>query len=146
MAALALSASAAIVRAEPACPSSSAAAVADTIREIFAALSVDDDAGLTRVLAPDFYAFDAGRRFDGPALVALVKSAHKAGKTLVWTVNEPDVHIACDRAWIAYVNRGSVGDAAGSQPVIWQESANLRFEDGRWRIEFLHSNRVTQAP
>lgn len=129
-------------RGPAACARADTDAVAAIVREMFAALTTDDETRLTQIFTPDFYAFDAGKRFDGMALAELVKSAHATGKTLVWTVNEPDVRIVCDRAWIAYVNRGSVGDAAGSQPVTWQESANLRFEDGRWRIEFFHSNRA----
>lgn len=128
--------------ARGACPPADPAAVADTVREMFAALGADDTGRMQRVLAPGFYAYDAGRRFDGPALARFVEDAHKAGKRFVWTVQEPDVRIACDRAWIAYVNRGSVGDAAAAQPVTWLESAVLRHQDGRWRIEFFHSSRA----
>lgn len=118
------------------------AAVAQTMREMYAALSADDEAKLKDVITPDFYAFDGGKRFDGVSLFALVNDAHKAGKVFVWTVNEPDVHVNGDEAWIAYVNRGSVG----AQPVTWLESAMLRFEGGRWRIAFFHSTRVPAAP
>jgi hypothetical protein len=47
-----------------------------------------------------------------------------------------------DLAWITYVNRGSVGDAAGVTPVTWLESAVLRHDGRRWRIRFFHSTRV----
>ena len=132
--------------ARAACPAADPAAVADTVREMFAAIGVDDTPRMQRVLAPGFYAYDAGRRFDGPALARLVEDAHRAGKRFVWTVQEPDVRIDCDRAWIAYVNRGSVGDAAAAQPVTWLESAVLRHQDGRWRIEFFHSSRAAKSP
>jgi hypothetical protein len=143
---LAVLAAASTAQARAACPPADPTAVADTVREMYAALSVDDMARMQRVLAPGFYAYDAGKRFDGPALGQLVEAAHKAGKRLVWTVQEPDVRIACDRAWIAYVNRGSIGDATGSEPVTWLESAMLRHQDGRWRIEFFHSSHAAKAP
>jgi ketosteroid isomerase-like protein len=134
--------SAAAAEPQTQCATRSADAVTETMRDMYAALSAGDDARLTSIFTSDFYSFDAGKRFDGPALAALVKDAHKAGKKYVWTVNEPDVHVQCDGAWIAYVNRGSVTDASGATPVTWLESAVLRFETGRWRIAFFHSSRA----
>lgn len=144
--ALVLLAAGPAAEARAACPPADPAAVAGAVREMFAALAVDDLARMRRVLAPGFYAYDAGRRFDGPALSELVAAAHKAGKRFVWTVQEPDIRIDCDRAWIAYLNRGSVGDAAATRLVTWLESAVLRHRDGRWRIEFFHSSRAAPAP
>ncbi|MBL8780500.1 MAG: nuclear transport factor 2 family protein [Alphaproteobacteria bacterium] len=135
------------VAAEPQtqCASDRGDAVAETMRDMYAALSADDEARLKTIVTADFYSFDAGKRFDGPALAALVRNAHKAGKTFVWTVNEPDVRMQCDWAWITYTNRGSVTDASATTPVTWLESAVLRFETGRWRIAFFHSSRAAPA-
>jgi Domain of unknown function (DUF4440) len=119
------------------------AAVADTLRAMYAAVSVMDRARLeTEIFAPGFYAYDLGKRFDGMDLVDLIEGAMAAGRRFVWTINEPDVRIVGDRAWIAYVNRGSVGDAETTTPVSWLESAMLARIDGRWRIEFFHSTRA----
>ena len=117
-------------------------AVIETIREMYAAAAIDDEAGLRAIFTDDFYAFDGGKRFDGMALPTLLKAAHAAGKRFVWTVNEPDVQVEGGWASIAFVNRGSVGDAAGMVPVTWLESAVLRFEGGCWRVRFFHSTRV----
>jgi len=45
--------------------------------------------------------------------MALIKNSHAAGKTLVWTVPQPKVRIEGKVAWITYLNRGSMQDAAG---------------------------------
>jgi ketosteroid isomerase-like protein len=124
----------------------SQAAVEKTMRDMYEALAADDAERLTTIFAEDFYAFDAGKRFDGPALTRLVIDAHKAGKRFVWTVNEADVRIQGNWAWIAYVNRGSVEDKSVVTPVTWLESAMLKFDAGRWRISFFHSSRVPPAP
>ena len=116
--------------------------VSETIRSMFAALAAEDFAKLRAVIAPDFYAFEAGGRITGDALIDLIKKAHAAGKTYVWTVNEPEVHIDGNTAWVTYVNRGSIKDAAGTKDVSWLESAVLRKEKGNWRIQFFHSTRV----
>ena len=117
-------------------------AVIETIREMYAAAAIDDEAHLAKILTEDFYAFDGGKRFDGMALPALIKAAHAAGKRFVWTVTEPTVWVAQNWASIAFINRGSVGDADGTTPVTWQESAVLKFDGKRWRVQFFHSNRV----
>jgi ketosteroid isomerase-like protein len=109
---------------------------------MFAALAAEDIPKLRAVLAPDFYAFEAGGRVTGDALIDLLKQAHAAGKVYVWTVNEPEVHIDGSTAWITYLNRGSIKDAAETRDVSWLESAVLRKDKGNWRIQFFHSTRV----
>jgi hypothetical protein len=120
--------------------------VVDALNQLFEAASHDDDKLFKEVLAPNFYAFDNGKRFDGMQLPALIKAAHGAGKVYVWSVNDPQVHITCDWAWVTYTNRGSVGDASGTQPMSWLESVVLHYEGKRWRIQFLHSTRAAPTP
>jgi ketosteroid isomerase-like protein len=118
--------------------------VTEAVRSMFAALAANDDGKFRAVIAPDFYAFDVGKRFTADALLELIKTAQAAGKVYVWTVTEPDVHISGDIAWIAYVNRGSIKDASGTENVTWLESAVLQKEKGAWRIRFLHSTRAAK--
>jgi ketosteroid isomerase-like protein len=117
-------------------------AVAAAARDLFAAAQIDDAAAFKAGVTADFYAYDNGKRFDGMALFDLIKAAHAQGRRFVWTVQEPKVVVACDTAFLAYVNHGAVGDAKGMQPIIWLESDYLRFEQGRWKIAFLHSTRA----
>jgi hypothetical protein len=124
------------------CAPENNSAVVDALNQLFEAASHDDDNLFKEVLAPNFYAFDNGKRFDGMQLPELIKAAHGAGKTYVWSVNDPEVHIACDWAWITYTNRGSAGDASGTHPMSWLESAVLHYQGQRWRIQFLHSTRA----
>ena len=118
--------------------------VTEAIRLFFAAATAVDLDKLHAVTAPDFYAFDAGGRFTRDALMDLIKAAHAAGKVYVWTVNEPEVHISGDIAWITYVNHGSIKDASGTKDVTWLESAVLQKEKGIWRIHFFHSTRAPE--
>jgi hypothetical protein len=129
-----------------ACPSPEPEPVAATLREMYAALSADDAARFQRVTAPTFYSYDVGKRYDGMALFELLKTAHANGTTLVWTVEEPATTVACDLAWITYVNRGSRTDAKGTVPVTWLESAVLKHDGTRWRIQFFHSTRAAATP
>jgi ketosteroid isomerase-like protein len=112
------------------------------MKSMYVAATNDDLAQFHTVAAPDFYAFDGGKRFSGDALMELIKTAHAAGKMYVWRVTEPEVHIEGDMAWITYTNHGSIRDASGTKPMRWLESAVLGKQNGGWRIRFFHSTRV----
>jgi hypothetical protein len=43
------------------------------------------------------------------------------------------------------LDRGSVGDASGTQPMSWLESAMLHYQGQRWHIQFLHSTRAAST-
>lgn len=119
------------------------ARVIKAVESMYLAAATDDLDLFHRVTAPDYFAFDNGRRFDGDALMRLVKNLHVSGKTYVWSVTEPQVEIFDDTALITYVNRVSVQDESGKKDLTWLESALLRKDNGTWRIRFLHS---TQMP
>jgi ketosteroid isomerase-like protein len=118
--------------------------VIEAVRSFFAAATAEDLNKLHAVITPDFYAFEAGGRISGDALMDMIKGAHAAGKVYVWTVNEPEVHISGDMGWITYVNRGSIKDTSGTKDVTWLESAVLKKEKGIWRIHFFHSTRAPE--
>jgi hypothetical protein len=118
------------------------AQVVDTMRTMYAAAATDDLATFHTVAAPDFYAFDGGKRYDGDALMNTLKSLHASGKVYVWTVTDPHVEGTCSLAWITYINRGSIKDASGTKDMTWLESAVLEKQAGAWRIRFFHSTRV----
>jgi hypothetical protein len=135
-------ASAAEVAAVPVAPASDRAQVVTTIERMYVALTNDNLTLFDSVIATGFYAFDGGKRFDGDALMELIKSLHAAGKVYVWNVTEPSVELFGDNALITYVNRGSLQDPSGKKELSWLESALLRKEQGIWRIRFFHSTRV----
>lgn len=114
----------------------------EAVRQMFVALTNDDAALFNSVTSADFYAFDVGKRFDGDALLQLVKQAHAAGKIYEWQVTEPEVRVDGSTALVTYVNHGSLQSAAGLTQLSWLESAVLRKEGGEWRIHFFHSTRV----
>ncbi len=126
--------------------SAEAKQVADTIRAMYAAAQKDNLDGFHAVVAPGFYAFDDGQRFDGDALMRMVIDLHGKGAKAVWTVTQPDVHISGNSAWIAYTNVGSLqmSPTAPVVPVQWLESAVLEKQSGRWKIVFFHSTRVPE--
>jgi hypothetical protein len=134
-----------VVRGQQGVLSADQAQVVSTVSAIFSAAEQDDLAKFHAVVAPGFYIFDAGARFDGDAIMTLIKAEHAKGKKYEWNVTEPDVHVLGGTAWIAYVNKGSVTDASGTVAQRWLESAFLERSGGAWKIVFMHSTRVPSA-
>lgn len=134
--------------AAPACaPTATAKAeIVGVMEGVFAAFRADDWQRFQQISATDFYAYDGGARFTGPALMDLIKHAHAGGKRWEWSITDPEVHVACNLAWITYVNRGSVQDTSRRQALTWLESAILEYANARWRIRFLHSTRAQETP
>lgn len=134
--------------AAAACPpkKGAEAAVVRAVGDMYAALRADDAAAFRAATTPNFRAFDVGQDMSGDALVRLVVSAHAAGKRYEWSVNEPTVRLACDLAFVSYINRGWVDDATGRTTLLWLESASVEYRDGRWRVAFLHSTRAKAQP
>jgi ketosteroid isomerase-like protein len=120
--------------------------IVNTVSVIFAAARTDDVARFNSVIAPNFYIYDGGVRFNGDTVMAMIKAQHAAGKRYEWNVTEPDVHISGNTAWIAYVNQGSITDASGTASQKWLESAFLQKQAGTWKILFMHSTHVPAAP
>ena len=120
--------------------------IVNTVSTIFTAAHTDDVTKFDSVIASDFYIYDGGVRYNGDAVMAVIKALHAAGKRYEWNVTEPDVHISGNTAWIAYVNQGSISDASGTVSQKWLESAFLQKQAGIWKIVFMHSTRVAAVP
>jgi ketosteroid isomerase-like protein len=123
-------------------PTEDEAQIVAVLRAIFVAARDADEAGFAALIAPGYYMYDGGKRFDGTAIMGLIKAAYAEGRRFDWNVTEPDVHVAGDTAWVAYVNRGGITDASGTKPQSWLESACFTRIGGAWKIAFLHSTRA----
>ncbi len=116
--------------------------VAQTMRDMYAALASDDLAGWHAATTKDFFSFDVGKRFDGDALFNVIKEQHAAGAVYEWKVNDPKVEAACNTALVTYVATGARTQAGVTRQLSWLESATLIHDGQRWRIRFFHSTRV----
>jgi ketosteroid isomerase-like protein len=120
--------------------------VVDTVTTMLAAVRTEDVAKFNSLVAPGFYLFDGGTRFDGHSIMDLIKAQYASGKRFEWSVTEPDVHINGNSAWIAYINKGSITDGSGTMNQQWLESAVLEKQQGSWKILFMQSTRVPKLP
>lgn len=112
------------------------------MRDMYAALMIDDFTAFHAVTTKDFFSYDGGQRFDGDALMDLIKARHAENVAFEWNVNDPKVEIACDAALVTYVNTGAITQAGVKRQLSWLESATLKHDSGRWLIRFFHSTQV----
>jgi len=118
------------------------------MRTMYEAATVADFAKLHTVVTPGFYAFDGGARYESiDSLMDAVKAYQDKGVKFVWTVTNPQVTVECDRAWITYLNDGSIQMPGASEatPTQWLESAIMKKQNGAWKLVFFHSTRVAPA-
>jgi ketosteroid isomerase-like protein len=120
--------------------------VVDVLSTFFVAAHNDDLAKFNSIIAPGFYIFDNGARFNGDSVMSLIKNLHAAGKRFEWHVTEPDIHLDGNTAWVAYVNKGSITTGSVTSDQQWLESAFLKKQSGNWKIVFIHSTRVPSTP
>ncbi|HEX4695752.1 nuclear transport factor 2 family protein [Sphingomonas sp.] len=124
------------------CAPASAPRPTATVEAMYAAAMAGDKAAMAATLAPDFYAFDGGRRYSASEFVGFIDLLKAMKTTMAWTVTAPDEKIVCDVAWVTWDNRGSATDPTGTRKIEWLESAIERWQDGAWRLVFFHSTQV----
>ncbi|MEM1051083.1 MAG: hypothetical protein AAGI28_03215 [Pseudomonadota bacterium] len=118
------------------------AEVEQTIRDFFDTLRGEGELAFEDVTTPTMYSFDVGQRFEGRELADLIIEALEEGVEINWTLGPMDTEVACKVAWAQWENTGSAGTPPDVRPVRWLESAVLVHEDGRWKIDFFHSQRA----
>ncbi|MEP0392395.1 MAG: hypothetical protein ABJ205_10405 [Erythrobacter sp.] len=125
-------------------PANARADVEKTISQFFDALRGEGDISFESLTTANMYSFDVGQRFDGSALVDVIEEALAQGVEINWSLGPMDTKVRCDVAWSQWVNTGSAGTPPDVRPVSWFESAVLVHHDGRWKIDFFHSQRAAE--
>ena len=123
-------------------PTKARADVEQTIRDFFVALRGEGDVAFEDVATSSMYSFDVGQRFEGRELADVIIEALGEGVEINWTLGPMDTEVRCNVAWSQWENTGSAGTPPEVRPVRWLESAVLVYEDGRWKIDFFHSQRA----
>ena len=126
------------------CPSPEQARVdvEQTIRDFFVALRGEGDVSVYDLTTNSMYSYDVGERFERGALADVIIKALQDGVEINWNLGPMDIKVRGDVAWSAWENVGSAGMPPDIRPAGWLESAVLVHEDGRWKIDFFHSQRA----
>jgi len=125
-------------------PGTARAEVELTVGQFFDALRGEGAVSFESLTTSNMYSFDVGERFDGPALADVIEEALAEGVEINWSLGPMDTKVRCNVAWSAWENTGSAGTPPNVRPVRWLESAVLVHQDGRWKIDFFHSQRARE--
>jgi len=123
-------------------PATATVDVEQTIRDFFVALRGEGDVSVYDLTTNSMYSYDVGERFERGALADVIIKALQDGVEINWNLGPMDIKVRCDVAWSAWENVGSAGTPPDIRPAGWLESAVLVHEDGRWKIDFFHSQRA----
>ncbi len=93
-------------------------------------------------IAPGFYVYGAGARFQGDTIFQAVQQIKAAGATFTWNVTSSDIHVQWRTAWISYVDKGAKTTATGTVPLEWFESACLVKRSKLRVLEFMQSTPI----
>ena len=144
IAALALVAGSSAAQAHNPCPKADPAAVAQTVERFLTALAANDQAKLSTLIAPDFLAFDSGKRYEGMAIANMIGGLNRAGTVVRLSMNDAQVQTRCGIAWVTFVDKGSLTTGDKVREVSWLESAILEHDGKSWRVRFTHATAVAE--
>lgn len=113
-----------------------------TVKELFAAMSKHDGKAMQETATEDFQLLEHGEDW---TMQKLIDAVQPKGKPYVRRnfFSQIRARESGDVAWISYWNKAEIKSQSGERNVVWLESAVLIKVEGRWKIQLLHSTRLT---
>lgn len=114
----------------------------NSVQNLFAAMSAFDDSKMKAVITEDFQLLEAGEVWNIDMLIQAIKPNGNIYKrrnyfSLINVVSKKDV------VWISYWNQATFSMQNKSREISWLESAVLVKEKDNWKIQLLHSTKVS---
>jgi hypothetical protein len=98
-------------------------AVVKTMQDFFDAAARDDLDKFHDLVLGSFYPYDGGKRWEGDSLMRALIEWHRQGMKLAWSVNDAEVHVDCDMAWIASALAAAPPSIASGASVIARDAS-----------------------
>ena len=111
------------------------AEVQQVITRFFDALSVTNIPQMKAEVSDDFILLENGEIWTIDTLANKISRPKPEGYLRQNSFDFITTKIEKNRAWVYYKNKAEIRNAT----IKWLESAILRKEKGRWRMEFMHS-------
>jgi len=114
----------------------------NSVQSLFAAMSAFDDFKMKAVVTEDFQLLEAGEVWDIDMLIMAIKPNGALYKrrnyfSIINVVTKTDV------VWISYWNKATFSMQNKNREASWLESAVLVKEKDNWKIQLLHSTKVS---
>ena len=115
------------------------AEVQQVITRFFDALSVTNIPQMKAEVSDDFMLLENGEIWTIDTLANKISRPKPEGYLRQNSFDFLSTKIDKNRAYVYYKNKAEISSKTRSATIKWLESAILRKEKGRWRMEFMHS-------
>ena len=113
--------------------------VHQVITRFFDALSVTNIPQMKAEVSDGFILLENGEIWTIDTLANKISRPKPEGYLRQNSFDFIETKIEKNRAWVYYKNKAEITSKTRNATVKWLESAILRKEKGRWRMEFMHS-------
>jgi len=113
--------------------------VQQVITRFFDALSVTNIPQMKAEVSDDFILLENGEIWTIDTLANKISRPKPEGYLRQNSFDFIETKVEKNRAFVYYKNKAEITSKTRNATVKWLESAILRKEKGRWRIEFMHS-------
>jgi len=113
--------------------------VQQVITRFFDALSVTNIPQMKAEVSDGFILLENGEIWTIDTLANKISRPKPEGYLRQNSFDFIETKIEKNRAWVYYKNKAEITSKTRNATVKWLESAILRKEKGRWRMEFMHS-------
>jgi ketosteroid isomerase-like protein len=113
----------------------------EPVKELFAAMSKHDGKAMQATSTDDFQLLEHGEDWTMQQLADAVQPKGKPyeRKNFFCQIRAREKG---DVAWVSYWNKAEIHRDGDVRTVVWLESAVMVKEEGRWKIQLLHSTRL----
>ena len=115
------------------------AEVQQVITRFFDALSVTNIPQMKSEVSDDFILLENGEIWTIDTLANKISRPKPEGYLRQNSFDFIETKIEKNRAYVYYKNKAEISSKTRNATIKWLESAILRKEKGRWRMEFMHS-------
>lgn len=115
------------------------AEVQQVITRFFDALSVTNIPQMKAEVSDDFMLLENGEIWTIDTLANKISRPKPEGYLRQNSFDFLSTKIDRNRAYVYYKNKAEISSKTRNATIKWLESAILRKEKGRWRLEFMHS-------
>ena len=114
----------------------------DTVRNLFAAMSASDYAGMELAVTDDFQLLEDGEVWDIDTLISAIRPGKDAyvRRNFFSLIKAESKN---ETAWVSYWNRATFTASGDVSEWIWLESALLIKSEGGWKVQLMHSTPVS---
>ena len=113
------------------------------VKELFSAMSRHDGEAMRATSTKDFQLLEHGEDWSMQKLVDAVKPNRNSGERKNF-FQQIRARQNGDVAWISYWNKAELRRGDQQRTIVWLESAVVVKQDGRWKIQLMHSTRLDQ--